>query len=200
MYFSHMFTGIIETTGTVARIEQQGTNQHFYIQSDIAAQLRVDQSVAHNGVCLTVVEVANGIHRVVAVQETLMKSNLGGLKPGDRVNLERCMLNNGRFDGHIVQGHVDQVAKVTRVEVLDGSWLFDFEYDPALGNVTVEKGSISINGVSLTCFNSRPGGFTVTIIPYTFEHTNFGQLREGDVVNLEFDIIGKYVKRLLGQS
>jgi riboflavin synthase len=192
-----MFTGIIETTGVVSNIEVQGTNRHFFIKSSLTSELKVDQSIAHNGVCLTVVEVGAGVHRVVAVQETLGKSNLGILVKGDIVNLERCMLNNGRFDGHIVQGHVDQVAMVTRVEVLDGSWLYDFEYDPAAGNVTVEKGSISINGVSLTCFNSKPGGFTVTIIPYTFEHTNFNQLKKGDTVNLEFDIIGKYVKRLL---
>jgi riboflavin synthase len=195
-----MFTGIIETTGTVSHIEQQGTNKHFYITSEIASELKVDQSVAHNGVCLTVVEITNGTHHVVAVEETLAKSNLGTLHPGDRINLERCMLNNGRFDGHIVQGHVDQVAHVTKAEVRDGSWLFDFEYDPAIGNVTVEKGSISVNGVSLTCFNSRPGGFTVTIIPYTFEHTSFSHLKKGDVVNLEFDIVGKYVKRLLNLS
>ena len=192
-----MFTGIIETTGVVSSIEDQGTNRHFLIKSSLTSDLKVDQSIAHNGVCLTVVEVRSDIHRVVAVQETLAKSNLGLLVKGDSVNLERCMLNNGRFDGHIVQGHVDQVAVVTRVEVLDGSWLYDFEYDAAVGNVTVEKGSISINGVSLTCFNSGPGRFTVTIIPYTFEHTNFNQLRKGDTVNLEFDIIGKYVKRLL---
>jgi riboflavin synthase len=192
-----MFTGIIETTGVVSSIEDQGTNRHFFIKSLLTSELKVDQSIAHNGVCLTVVELGSDIHRVVAVQETLAKSNLGLLVKGDTVNLERCMLNNGRFDGHIVQGHVDQIAVVSRVEVLDGSWLYDFEYDPALGNITVEKGSISINGVSLTCFNSRPGGFTVTIIPYTFEHTNFNQLRKDDTVNLEFDIIGKYVKRLL---
>jgi riboflavin synthase len=192
-----MFTGIIETTGVVSNFVEQGTNRHFFIKSPLTSELKVDQSIAHNGVCLTVVEVGADTHRVVAVQETLAKSNLGLLVKGDAVNLERCMINNGRFDGHIVQGHVDQVAIVTRVEVLDGSWLYDFEYDPAFGNVTVEKGSISINGVSLTCFNSKQGGFTVTIIPYTFEHTNFNQLKKGDTVNLEFDIIGKYVKRLL---
>lgn len=195
-----MFTGIIEATGVVSRIEQQGTNMHFYIASEIASELKIDQSVAHNGVCLTVVEIANEIHQVVAVEETLMKSNLGTLRPGDQINLERCMLNNGRFDGHIVQGHVDQVAYVTKVEARDGSWLFDFEYDPSIGNVTVEKGSISVNGVSLTCFNSRVGGFTVAIIPYTFEHTSFRHLKKGDPVNLEFDIVGKYVKRLLNLS
>jgi riboflavin synthase len=195
-----MFTGIIETMGSVSSVKEEGTNRHFYISSNITPQLRVDQSIAHNGVCLTVVEVTPDYHRVVAVQETLNKSNLGDLKSGDSINLERCMLNNGRFDGHIVQGHVDQIGTVTRVEELAGSWLFDFEYDPASGNVTVEKGSVSINGVSLTCFNTRDNGFTVTIIPYTFENTNFGQLKQGDKVNLEFDIIGKYVQRLLRRS
>src|SRR5690606_27728970 len=134
---------------------------------------------------------------VVAVRETLLKSNLGDLKAGDRVNLERCMLNNGRFDGHIVQGHVDQIAFVKNVEELDGSWLYDFEYDPSSGNVTVEKGSVCVNGVSLTCFDCTRNSFRVTIIPYTHEHTNFHKLRKGDKVNLEFDIIGKYVQRLL---
>lgn len=193
-----MFTGIIETIGVVSAVEERGTNKHFRFSSDITGFLKVDQSVAHNGVCLTVVEVTPEYHTVVAVQETLTKSNLGTLKKGDEVNLERCMLNNGRFDGHIVQGHVDQVGVVTKVEALEGSWLFDFEYDPAYGNVTVEKGSVSINGISLTCFNSREGGFTVAIIPYTYEYTNFHTLKKGDVVNLEFDIIGKYVKRLMG--
>jgi riboflavin synthase len=138
-------------------------------------------------------------HWVTAIDETLSKSNLGLFKPGDEVNLERCMIANGRFDGHVVQGHVDQTGKCISVKDHDGSWLFDFEYDPSAGNVTVEKGSISINGVSLTCFNSNDNGFTVAIIPYTFEHTNFHQIKEGSLVNLEFDIIGKYVKRLLNK-
>jgi riboflavin synthase len=192
-----MFTGIIESLGTVVSLETEGTNKHFLFESDISDLLKIDQSISHNGVCLTVIKTEKGKHWVTAVQETLTKSNLGDLKPGDRVNMERCMLNNGRFDGHIVQGHVDQTGIVTSINSLDGSWLFAFEYDPSLGNVTVEKGSVSVNGVSLTCFNSRENGFTVAIIPYTFTHTNFEKLKVGDRVNLEFDIIGKYVKRLL---
>jgi riboflavin synthase len=195
-----MFTGIIENLGQVIEIRQEGTNRRFRIKSGISSELKVDQSVAHNGVCLTVVEANRDFHSVVAVDETLKKSTLGAWKQGDEVNLERCMLNNGRFDGHIVQGHVDQVGEVIRVQELEGSWLYDFAYDPSTGNVTVEKGSISVNGVSLTCFNSREGRFTVTIIPYTFDHTSFHGLTKGDSVNLEFDIIGKYVKRLLGQG
>ena len=192
-----MFTGIIESLGSVIRIETEGTNKHFLFGSDISNSLKVDQSISHNGVCLTVTNIEGNAHWVTAIQETLNKSNIGNLKIGDAVNLERCMLNNGRFDGHIVQGHVDQTGRVTSINELDGSWLFSFEYDPSIGNVTVEKGSISINGVSLTCFNSHDKGFSVAIIPYTFEYTNFNALKVGDTVNLEFDIIGKYVKRLL---
>ncbi len=192
-----MFTGIIESLGTVHAIRTEGTNKHFDITSDISPELKIDQSIAHNGVCLTVVKITEGIHTVTAIDETLKKSDLGLLKPGDKVNLERCMLNNGRFDGHIVQGHVDQTGKVTKILEEDGSWLYTIEYDPALGNVTVEKGSITINGISLTCFDSTKNSFTVAIIPYTYEHTNIHQLKVGDTVNLEFDIVGKYVQRLL---
>ena len=192
-----MFTGIIETIGNVNSIETEGSNRKFKIESPLSNELKIDQSISHNGVCLTVVKVQGGFHWVVAIQETLQKSNLGDLRPGDFVNLERCMLNNGRFDGHIVQGHVDQTGVLTSLKNMDGSWLYTFSYDPSVGNVTVEKGSISVNGVSLTCFNSKPSEFTVAIIPYTYEHTNFHQLKVGSVVNLEFDIIGKYVKRLL---
>jgi riboflavin synthase len=195
-----MFTGIIEDQGKVISVLHEGTNRRFRIAGRISKELKVDQSVAHNGVCLTVVEANADYHAVVAVEETLKKSTLGNWQIGDQINLERCMLNNGRFDGHIVQGHVDQTAIITRLEKLEGSWLYDFRYDPAAGNVTVEKGSVCINGVSLTCFNSRPDGFTVTIIPYTYEHTSFHLLREGDHVNLEFDIIGKYVKKLLNPA
>lgn len=195
-----MFTGIIEALGTIVEIKKEGTNRHFRISSPISEALKVDQSISHNGVCLTVVKVADGSHWVTAIDETLQKSNLGDCVPGSRLNLERCMLNNGRFDGHIVQGHVDQTGVVRSIRDEGGSWLFDFEYDPSVGNVTVEKGSIAVNGVSLTCFNSADGRFSVAIIPYTHEHTNFHQLKTGDTVNLEFDIIGKYVKRLLGAS
>ena len=198
-----MFTGIIETTGRVANIVAEGTNLTFRIESSLAPELKIDQSVSHNGVCLTVTSIADGSYTVTAVDETLRKTSLGQLRVGERVNLERCMPANGRFDGHIVQGHVDQTGVCTNVQDLDGSWLFDFTYDPASGgsdaaaNVTVEKGSICINGVSLTVFNSHDDGFRVTIIPYTHEHTNFRDLKPGDVVNLEFDIIGKYIKKML---
>lgn len=194
-----MFTGIIEALGRVERIVTDQTNKHFCISSPISHELRTDQSVSHNGVCLTVTKAEGGKHWVTAVDETLKKSTLDSWKEGSQINLERCMVANGRFDGHIVQGHVDQVGTCVRIEEVGGSWLFDFEYAPSAGNVTVEKGSISVDGVSLTCFNSQVNGFRVTIIPYTFEHTTFGALKAGDRVNLEFDIIGKYVKRLLGK-
>jgi len=197
---SAMFTGIIETTGRLVDITRDKTNVILSVESSIGPELRVDQSVSHNGVCLTVTGVENRVHKVTAVDETLTRSALGALQPGDIVNLERCMLNNGRFDGHIVQGHVDQKGLCRSVVDQDGSWLFDFEYDPSLGNLTVEKGSICINGVSLTCFNCKENGFTVAIIPYTFHHTNFQQIKAGDSVNLEFDIIGKYVQKLLATS
>ncbi|MBU2913807.1 riboflavin synthase [Reichenbachiella agariperforans] len=192
-----MFTGIIETLGKVIAIEKEGSNLHFTLESPLSHELKIDQSVAHNGVCLTVVKMGNGTHTVTAVDETLKKTNLKQLEIGHEINLERCMIANGRFDGHVVQGHVDQTAVCTAKTTLDGSWIFDFEYDAALGNVTVEKGSICINGVSLTCFKSGTNTFSVTIIPYTMEHTDFKQLESGDEVNLEFDIIGKYVSKLL---
>lgn len=194
-----MFTGIIETLGKVVAIERSA-NTIFHIDSELGPTLKVDQSLSHNGVCLTVIGIEGRLHRVEAIDETLQKSNLGRLAVGDSVNLERCMLNNGRFDGHIVQGHVDQTGKVESVSDAGGSWIYVISYDDRFGNVTVEKGSISVNGVSLTCFNSKKGEFTVAIIPYTHEHTTFGQLKAGDTVNLEFDIIGKYVKRLLGRD
>jgi len=194
-----MFTGIIESLGKIERIVEDRSIKHFLISSPISSQLKIDQSVSHNGVCLTVTKVAGHSHWVTAVDETLKKSSLGNSKEGDMVNLERCMVANGRFDGHIVQGHIDQTGTCTRVTENNGSWLFDFEYDASTGNITVEKGSVSINGVSLTCFNCSDLGFTVTIIPYTFENTCFKTLKEGDQVNLEFDIIGKYVKRLIGK-
>jgi riboflavin synthase len=192
-----MFTGIIEALGVVRSISANGSNKDFCIESPISHELRVDQSVSHNGVCLTVTKVTNNQHWVTAVDETLKKSTLSSLSVGSLINLERCMVANGRFDGHIVQGHVDQVGIFKRITDEQGSWLFDFEYNPSTGNVTVEKGSICVNGVSLTCFNSTNNGFTVAIIPYTFENTNFKNIKSGDSVNLEFDIIGKYVKKLL---
>lgn len=195
-----MFTGIIEVPGEVVNITKEGTNVHFDVKSSISPELKIDQSVAHSGTCLTVVKLENDIHTVTAIDETLQKTNLGDWVVGTQVNLERCMVANGRFDGHIVQGHVDQIGYVTNIQQEDGSWLFDFAYDTAQGNVTVEKGSVCINGTSLTCFNSEPGKFRVAIIPYTYEHTNFNQFKIGTVVNLEFDIVGKYVKRLLGQA
>lgn len=192
-----MFTGIIEAVAKVERIEQEGTNKNFLVSSVISQELKVDQSVSHNGVCLTVTGTEPGAHWVTLIRETLERSNLGHARQGTMMNLERSMLNNGRFDGHIVQGHVDQTGMINSIQEEKGSWLFDIEYDPLQGNVTVEKGSIAINGVSLTCFKSLPGLFRVAIIPYTFQHTNFGQMKAGDTVNLEFDIIGKYVGRLM---
>jgi riboflavin synthase len=192
-----VFTGIIESLGKIIAIEQERSNFNFAIQSSISHELKVDQSLSHSGVCLTVTKVEGNVHYVTAIDETMKKTNLGELAVGNFINLERCMIANGRFDGHVVQGHVDQTAICTSVEDVNGSWLYLFEYDPHYGNVTVEKGSIAVNGVSLTCFNSSDNGFSVAIIPYTYEHTSFNQLKAGDTVNLEFDIIGKYVKRLL---
>lgn len=195
-----MFTGIIETLGEVIGRESDGGNVTFTIQSNISQELRIDQSVSHNGVCLTVVGVDAGTHQVTAIAETLAKSNLGSLESGDKVNLERCTMLGGRLDGHIVQGHVDQVGTCIEKHEDNGSWIFTFSYDPALGNVTVEKGSVTVNGISLTVVNSRPDRFSVAIIPYTIAHTNLQDVNTGDRVNLEFDIIGKYVARLLNQS
>lgn len=192
-----MFTGIIEALGRVHKIEQEGSNRTFEIESHLAPELTIDQSVSHNGVCLTVVAVEGDHYKVTAIDETLQKTSLGDWKEGSQVNLERCMPANGRFDGHIVQGHVDEVAVCTGRQEQDGSWLFDFEYSPESQNITVEKGSVTINGVSLTCFNSGNNTFRVAIIPYTFEHTNFHQLQPGDKVNLEFDIIGKYLQKIM---
>lgn len=192
-----MFTGIIESFGTIQSIAQEGSNVHFDLSSALSSELKVDQSLAHDGVCLTVVRVSPESYRVTAIDETIRKTNLSGWKVGKKVNLERCMPANGRFDGHIVQGHVDQTGLVKRISDENGSWIFDFEFDQSGGNVTVEKGSITINGTSLTCFNSGPGRFSVAIIPYTYEHTNFHQLQVGDLVNLEFDIVGKYIARMI---
>lgn len=191
-----MFTGIIESLGKVEKIESEGDNIHFWISSSVSEELKVDQSIAHNGVCLTVTALQPGRHSVTAIRETLNKSNLGKLQEGSLVNLERCMQMNGRLDGHIVQGHVDQIGTCVSVTDENGSWRFVFEYDPSLGNITVEKGSICVNGVSLTVVDSGKNKFSVAIIPYTFEHTNFKQIKVGDTVNLEFDILGKYIHRL----
>jgi riboflavin synthase len=192
-----MFTGIIETLGKVIDLQQDQSNLHITIESSISNELKIDQSVAHNGVCLTVVAVADGQHTVTAIEETLSKTSLGNLKLHEPVNLERCMQMNARLDGHIVQGHVDQTAVCTQFKEMDGSWEYKFEYDTATGNVTVEKGSICVNGISLTVVNSHINSFSVAIIPYTYEHTNLHNVREGTIVNLEFDIIGKYVARLM---
>jgi riboflavin synthase len=192
-----MFTGIIEALGTVQQVSKEGTNLRLTIEAAIAPELKIDQSVAHDGVCLTVVSVYGDKYDVVAVEETIKRSNLGFLKPGDTVNLERCMRLGDRLDGHIVQGHVDTTARIERIESLDGSWNFYFRYEPREGHITVPKGSVCVNGASLTVVESGDQGFSVTIIPYTYEHTNFKSLKAGDTVNLEFDIIGKYVSRLL---
>ena len=194
-----MFTGIIETLGKVVDLQKDQGNLHITVESAIAAELKIDQSVAHNGVCLTVVAIADGIHTVTAIEETLNKTSIRYLQVGDLVNLERCMQMNARLDGHIVQGHVDQTAKCIGFKELDGSWEYTFEYDASIGNVTVEKGSICVNGISLTVVNSQANTFSVAIIPYTFEHTNLQNVSEGSVVNLEFDIIGKYVARLMNR-
>lgn len=193
-----MFTGIIETLGEITELRHDQGNLHITVASSIASELKIDQSVAHNGVCLTVVALSDGNHIVTAIDETLQKSNIGHLKVGDPVNLERCMQINARLDGHIVQGHVDQTAVCVGFKELRGSWEYTFEYDSSKGNVTVEKGSICINGISLTVVNSKPNTFSVAIIPYTFEHTNLHEVHVGSAVNLEFDIIGKYVARLMG--
>jgi len=192
-----MFTGIVEATGTIKKIDIEGTNKTFTIEAPFVSEMKINDSLSHNGVCLTLVQTKGNTYKVTAVQETLIKSNLGGLKIGDIVNLERAMASGYRFDGHVVQGHVDQTGKCTYVKEVDGSWLFDFEYDQeSTGNILVEKGSICIDGVSLTVFNVKEGSFRVTIIPHTMDVTNFKTYQVGTIVNLEFDVIGKYIKRL----
>lgn len=193
-----MFTGIIETLAKVEDITKENSNVHFTFSSSITGELKVDQSVSHNGVCLTVVKIDGNKYVVTAIDETLKRTNLGELKVGDHVNLERCMPANGRFDGHIVQGHVDTTATCTKVTDLKGSWEFEFEHTVSKQNITVEKGSITINGVSLTVVKSTNSSFSVHIIPYTFEHTNFKTIKPGSKINLEFDIVGKYVSKLMG--
>ena len=192
-----MFSGIVEEAAKVVDIQKEKENIHFTLTCSFAHELKIDQSVSHNGVCLTVVKKNNDTYTVTAIKETLEKSNLGLLKVGDKVNLERSMRIDSLLDGHMVQGHVDQTAVCTKVEEADGSWYFTFEYDPSKGNITVEKGSISVNGVSLTVVNSQNNSFQVAIIPYTYEVTNFHTFKPGTVVNLEFDIVGKYITRIL---
>jgi riboflavin synthase len=192
-----MFSGIVEASGLVTALRKEQSNLHITLSSPFTSELKIDQSIAHNGVCLTVVEINGDQYTVTAIDETLRKTNLGGLKENDLVNLERCMKLGDRLDGHIVQGHVDQTAVCTAVKETEGSWMFRFEYDAKLNNVTVEKGSVCVNGVSLTVVDSKDHSFSVCIIPYTFEHTNFKMIRPGSVVNLEFDILGKYIARLL---
>ena len=192
-----MFTGIVEAMGSLVRTEAKGTNVEFWFTCPFTQELKVDQSLAHNGVCLTVVEIQGEQYRVTAIDETLQKTNLGDLKLGQKVNLERCMAANARFDGHIVQGHVDLTGVCKEIKDQNGSWEYRFSYPKTSGHVTVEKGSICVNGTSLTVVDSQDDSFTVCIIPYTYEHTVFHQLSVGDRVNLEFDILGKYIKKLM---
>ena len=193
-----MFTGIIETLGTVKALEKEGDNIHITIQSNFTNELKIDQSVAHNGVCLTVVNINNDVYTVTAIKETIDKTNLSFWNVNDVVNLERAMKLGDRLDGHIVQGHVDQTAVCKNIEEANGSWYFTFEYNKNLHNITIEKGSITVNGVSLTVVNSKENEFSVAIIPYTYAHTNFHNFKIGTKINLEFDVIGKYVARLHG--
>ncbi len=192
-----MFTGIIETLGTVTELMKEGGNLHISIESTITNELKIDQSIAHNGVCLTVVAIKGDTYTVTAIEETLLKTNIEKLKVGDRVNLERAMILGARLDGHIVQGHVDQIGTCTTVDQKDGSWVFSFTYDAEKGNPTIEKGSITIDGTSLTIVDSGKHSFSVAIIPYTYEHTRFNTYQAGTIVNLEFDVIGKYVAKLM---
>ncbi len=190
-----MFTGIIETLGTIKNIKREGSNYHFTIESSISSELKVDQSVSHNGVCLTVVAQDDQSHTVTAIEETLIRSNLGDLKNGDPINLERAMLPSSRLDGHIVQGHVDATGECIEVQEVDGSWYYKFRYAPSPEHLLVDKGSVCINGVSLTVVNPKDDYFSVAIIPYTYENTNFKAIKPGHTINLEFDIIGKYIGR-----
>ena len=191
-----MFTGIIEAFGKVVNLKKDQENLHLRLESPLSRELKIDQSLAHNGVCLTIVDTAGDQYTVTAIQETLEKTNLGKLKIGDLVNLERAMMVNSRLDGHIVQGHVDQTGFCSGIDFRQGSWFFDFEYNQYEKNITIEKGSICVNGVSLTVVKSSLNKFSVAIIPYTYDHTNFHQIQKGDTVNIEFDMIGKYISKL----
>ncbi len=195
-----MFSGIVEEAAKVVALRQEQENLHITMECSFVDELKIDQSIAHNGVCLTVVELADKTFTVTAIKETLLKSNLGQLQVGNKVNLERSMKPDSLLDGHIVQGHVDQTAECVKVEEADGSWYYTFKYDPSKGNLTVEKGSISVNGVSLTVVNSQDDSFQVAIIPFTHEITNFHEIKEGTIVNLEFDIIGKYIAKIVKQQ
>lgn len=192
-----MFSGIIEGLGEVVTIQKEKSNLHITVKAPFTKELKVDQSIAHNGVCLTVVDIKNDCYTVTAIDETIQKTNIGLLNNGDALNLERCLKVGDRLDGHIVQGHVDQRAVCTKIEETNGSWTFTFEYDSTKGNVTVEKGSVCVNGVSLTVVNSKDNSFSVCIIPYTFENTNFKTIQPGSIVNIEFDIVGKYIAKML---
>ncbi len=194
-----MFTGIIESLGQLKSTRREGSNLHLTLECDFSSELKIDQSLAHNGVCLTVVEINDSEYTVTAIDETLKRSNLGDLQIGDEINLERCMAANGRYDGHIVQGHVDTMAECLKVTEKDGSWEYLFKHPAGHENLTVEKGSVTVNGVSLTVVHSDPEHFSVAIIPYTHEHTNFKHFKVGTKVNIEFDILGKYVARMLAQ-
>lgn len=191
-----MFTGIIETLGIIKKIEKDQDNLHLTIQSNITSELKIDQSVAHNGICLTVIAIKDDTYTVTAIQETTNKTTIGNWQTEEEVNLERAMKLGDRLDGHIVQGHVDQTAICKNIENKNGSWVFTFEYDKTLNNITIEKGSITVNGTSLTVVNSKENEFSVAIIPYTYEHTNFKNFKKGTTINLEFDVVGKYVKRI----
>jgi len=207
VYFCHykfnhlidiMFTGIIEDLGVVVKLEKEQENLHLTMRSKITHELKIDQSVSHNGICLTVVHIKDDTYTVTAIKETLDKTNLSEIKTGNLVNIERAMKLGDRLDGHIVQGHVDQIAVCKSIEEVNGSWVYTFDYDKSLNNITIEKGSITVNGVSLTVVNSKENTFSVAIIPFTYEHTNFNTFSKGTVVNLEFDVVGKYISRLYG--
>ncbi|HRZ31539.1 MAG TPA: riboflavin synthase [Flavobacterium sp.] len=191
-----MFTGIIETLGIIKDIQREGNNLHVSVSSSITSELKIDQSLAHNGICLTVVAIKNDVYKVTAIKETIDKTTIGNWKIGDLINLERAMKLDARLDGHLVQGHVDQIGVCNAVKESNGSWYFTFEYDSKPNNITIEKGSITVNGVSLTVVNSKQKEFSVAVIPYTFEHTNFQTFKVGTKINLEFDVIGKYVAQL----
>nr|WP_321221382.1 riboflavin synthase [uncultured Psychroserpens sp.] len=191
-----MFTGIIEDLGIVTKLDIEQDNLHLTVKSAITHELKIDQSVAHNGICLTVVAISDDSYTVTAIKETIDKTNISDLKIGDEINLERAMKLGDRLDGHIVQGHVDQIGICESIVEDNGSWVFTFSYDDTLGNVTIEKGSATVNGVSLTVVNSKKSSFSVAIIPYTYEHTNFKYLKEGSQINLEFDVLGKYIQKL----